>query len=323
MSHAPAADAFSSPTALIRFLWGRRYLLLLFPLVAAPLSYLYIRFFVAETFESTALLMLRTTPAALREGPRMEDFDPPVYEDLVRGDELLRGVVDFARTTYLGFPATPYEKLKSSFTVKTIMTRDTTVSAVYSPVVRMTVRAGSAEIAHGMATEWMNRTIERLGKLRSREAETIQKTFTTRYEELAAQAVTLARAEAETKLDLDALSQAPAPADAQWRSRQVDAVGRLETIRKDLSSIRERMADVRRVLATTESEALIVSDPYNAEVSGGFLVLSKPIKPEFRSAPLRSVMALGVAVGLTVLLLLGCVAEFYLRAALLEGRERA
>jgi hypothetical protein len=204
----PESFQHVSPVDIVRHLWSRRYLFVF----GIPLfffgTYFYTLYFMKNVYESSATLMMRTTPAMLREGPRLEKIDPPAVVDLIRSDDILYTVVLAARARYPEFPQTNFDRSKGIFSIKTVITRDTTVQATYSPAVILQAKGTSPEIAQFLVTEWARLAVERYGQLRAREAAQIQDTVLERYAEFAEQAAGLASQQTELEIrreELDAL----------------------------------------------------------------------------------------------------------------------
>ncbi len=170
---------------LIRHLWSRRYILIVVPAIALVLGYLGVRAFVPETFESSATLLIRT-PAIeyARPLPGHRRVSPPGYESFFRTDQVLHEVIREARQEFPGqFPQGDFERLKRAFDVQTITTRETTVTAEYSPVILLRATGGSPEIAHFLVDEWIRRSTARFGAIRFREAQEIRSTFENKFNE--------------------------------------------------------------------------------------------------------------------------------------------
>ncbi|MBI1289858.1 hypothetical protein GC173_01255 [bacterium] len=200
-------------TDIVRHLWSRRYLLLLAPGIFFVLTYAYTIYFMGEVFETSSTLLIRNVPSSLRDGPRLEKVDAPSIPDMLSSDEILLDVVKAARAKFPDYPQGNFEKIKGSFKVKTIITRDTTVQSSYSPAVILTTRGKTPEIALFLAEEWTNLSVERFGQLRSREALAIQKTAGEKFDAFSAQAAELAAKQTDLELRRDEL-------DALYASRQ-------------------------------------------------------------------------------------------------------
>jgi outer membrane murein-binding lipoprotein Lpp len=207
-----------TPTDIVRHLWARRYLLLLAPGVFFVLTYAYSVFLMGEAFETSATLLLRNTPSTLRDGPRLEKIDAPSIPDLISSDSILLEVITAARKKYPSYPQGNFEKIKGAFKVRTVMTRDTTVQASYSPAVILTARARTPEIALFLVEEWTRVSVERFGRMRSREALQIQETASASFEKFSAEAAELAAKQTDLELRRDEL-------DSLYASRQALLAG--------------------------------------------------------------------------------------------------
>ncbi len=172
------------PEDLIRHLWSRRYILIGMPIVAVILGYLGVRAFVPESFESSATLLIRTPPVEYaRPLPAHRRVSPPGYETFFETDQVLHEVIQAAREEYPGqVPAGDFEMLKRAFDVRTITTRETTVTAEYSPVILLRARGGSPEIAHFLVETWIRLSNERFGAIRFRDAQEVRAAFEDKFE---------------------------------------------------------------------------------------------------------------------------------------------
>lgn len=189
---------------LTRHYWRRRLFLLLLPPVIFVLAYLFIKYFVPETYQATAQLMLRTAPSELRDAPRMREVDPPVYEDFLLNDELLFSVLQEAREEYPeSFNRAHFEDFRKAFRVNTIMTRDTSVQAIYSPVLVLKVLAGSPDHVHFLAKTWVDLSLRSFGQLRTQEARAVETAMSEQFDVHAQEGQVLARREAMLATQLE------------------------------------------------------------------------------------------------------------------------
>ena len=370
-------------TDIIRHLWARRYLLLLAPPIFVVLTYAYSVLFMGEVFESSSTLLIRTAPAQPRDGPRFERVEAPTTPDLLTSDALLLDVVKAARAKFPDYPQGRFEELRKHFTVRTIMTRDTTIQATYSPAIILTAKGKSPEIALFLAEEWTRLAVERVGRMRAREAKQMVDTARAEFDKYSASAAELAKRQTELELqrdDLDALyasrqallsgqpvsgtGDVPSEAIAgglfgekarlelQLASTSTDERGaivnrlntvdgmirnagaeieklnteraevrnELETVRRDLLVAREKAGQMRQVMTSATADSTLIPDPLNPEISGDLGVLSKPILAETRSAPKRSLIAVGGGAFLGALLVILLLVELYVRRTVIEAR---
>jgi len=175
----PENDPTTLTTAeLVSHLWKRRFLLLFLPIVTVGLTYILIRTFGGETFESTASVMLRDRPVDERNTLENRSLwiDPPTYKDILLNDETLKGVVDAARAKFGSeFGDEKYEKIKEGFQVRTVTTRDTAVVTTFSPVIEISARGPKPEISKFMVDEWIKRAVEMYGTLGAADAVAVAK----------------------------------------------------------------------------------------------------------------------------------------------------
>lgn len=191
---------------LIRHLWRRRYILILAPPIFVVVGYLFIRQFVSEIYESTAIVQLREAPGALRNGPSLRTFEPPVFEDMILSDAILRPVIEAARKQFPEFPQDGYEKIKPSFAVDILRTRETAVATEYSPVIKLTVKTSKPEWAVFLAETWLDRTNDQIGNLRLRSTQQLVQTFGAKTEELRNEIGQLQARETETQQELSTVN---------------------------------------------------------------------------------------------------------------------
>ena len=152
--------------------------LLLLPIITVGVTYFLIRAFGGETFESTALVMLRDRPVDERNelDNRTLWIDPPTYKDILLNDETLKGVVDATRAKFGNeFGNEKYEKLKDGFQVRTVTTRDTAVVTTFSPVIEISAQGPKPEISKFMVDEWIKRAVQMYGTLGAADAIAVAK----------------------------------------------------------------------------------------------------------------------------------------------------
>lgn len=360
-----------------RHLWKRRYVLLLVPPAIVILAYLFIRTFGGETFEANAVLMVRTPPTEILPTQKALAVETPVYEDILASDEIIRQVIDEAREKYPNdISATQFERIRRRFKVEVIATVDTTIRTEYSPVISMSVRGSTRELAYFLADRWVELAVERFGKLRLHDAKTARDAYQEEYDRLAEISGTLQEREVNLEGEgrqlsnrIDVLTRALTQPPAQGRqtglleamleaelaleraedlggedtgeleqiarqaSAAVDRVenelknlrekkgavdSALENVRKDLVSARERMAETRVILTRVASDSVALRDPRFPEMQGDFLVLSRPVMPEFRVAPARTVLAILIGFASGFVLLFVILGEWFIKRAILE-----
>ncbi len=162
-----------STAELVAHLWRRRWVLLLAPCAVTIGTYLLIRAFGGETFESTAVVYLRERPTDERSEnePRLAWIDAPSYKDILLNDELLKTVVDSTRQKHPDSLGTkPYEKIKDSFRIRTVTTRDTAVQTTFSPVIEMAVEGPTPVSVKFMADTWLAETLRMYGNIAAGDA---------------------------------------------------------------------------------------------------------------------------------------------------------
>ncbi|MCC5877998.1 MAG: hypothetical protein JJU11_17405 [Candidatus Sumerlaeia bacterium] len=363
-----------------RHLWKRRYVLLLIPPVVVILAYLFIRTFGGETFEANAVLMVRTPPTEILPAQKALAVETPVYEDILASDEIIRQVIDEAREKYPNdISATQFERIRRRFKVEVIATVDTTIRTEYSPVISMSVRGSTRELAHFLADRWVELAVERFGKLRLHDAQTARDAYQEEYDRLGEKSGGLQAREVNLEGEgrqlanrIDVLTRALTAPPAQGRqtglleamleaqlsleraeilgdedseeltrlelrARQASAAvervegelkdlreqkatvdSALENVRKDLVSARERMAETRVILTRVASDSVALRDPRFPEMQGDFLVLSRPVMPEFRVAPARTVLAIIIGIASGFLLIFLVLGEWFIKRAILE-----
>lgn len=358
-----------------RHLWKRRYVVLIAPAIVVILAYLFIRFVVGETFESTAVIMVRTPPTEILPTQKALSVESPVYEDILSSDELIHKVLGEGREAFPDdVPGWDFERLRERFRVRIITTVDTTVRTEYSPVISMRTRGPSRESTYFLMNRWLENAVERYGKLRTREAQSAQGAYQAEFDRLSDQVRELQAREVELEeelrsvsqqaaarsrilygsssrqeaatgglveeraaLELDLASEGNAADHARARIDAIDALAeRLEgelidlgqrkgllerelgAARNELVTARERMAEARVILTRVSSESVALSDPDYPDMEGDFVILSRPVMPERRVAPPRTVLAILVGIGFGFLLLFLILTEWFVHRAILE-----
>lgn len=359
-----------------RHLWRRRYVLLAAPALVVILAYLFIRLVVGETFEATAVIMVRTPPTEILPTQKALSVESPVYEDILSSDELLHRVIREGREAFPDqIPDKDFERLRQRFRVRIITTVDTTVRTEYSPVISMRARGSTRESTYFLADRWLQNAVERYGKLRIREAQSAQAAYQGEFDRLSSEVQELQAREVELEEALRAVSQRAAarsrvlygsPATrqdpvtgglieeraaleielsagggeeerAQARIAAIDGLmerleGELEElarqkatlerelgdVRNGLITARERMAEARVILTRVSSDSVALSDPAYPDMEGDFVVLSRPVMPERRVAPPRTVLAILIGIGFGFLLLFLILLEWFVHRAILE-----
>lgn len=376
----PADRSAFSTIDMVRHLWRRRYLLLIGPPVFLVAGYFYTVKFKSQVFESSAMLKIRTPPSEMRSGPILENFDPPIYEDILKSPEVLKSVVEEARAEFPEFPRSDFESLRTLFEATVVTTRETVVVADYSPVVQMSVKADNGKWAYFLMDRWLDVVLERFGQLRALEAREMQTVFQAQYDELIAVAEDAQAREGllrqqlrqtermlegkynllaggdsfaseaaagegapkaglmaeRVRLELAAAEEGDASSE-RLKSRlekvnsligetmaEIEALGetqvsvsqQLEAAREELLLVRQKIEQVREVIAATTPDAAVLTDPLNENVRGQFTVLAWPIQPESTVSPPRAILAVGIALLFTVLLVVILLVEFFVRGAL-------
>lgn len=213
MSTAPQSDDLKH---IVAHLWKRRIALLLAPPVFVLIAYGVIYFGVSESYVSRAQLMIRTPPSELRDGPRIAGSEAPVYEDILKNDELIHAVIKRMRENPNKVIADKFkmrngggyiEWLKSAFYVDTITTRDTSMVINYSPVIMLSVSAGSREAAKILADTWLDEILKRYGRVRQNEAAEIRKAAEADYKPAEGRMIELEKVMRSAELELNVLTR--------------------------------------------------------------------------------------------------------------------
>lgn len=188
---------------IVSHLWSRRHGLLLVPAVCVIVVFAYVKLRFADQFQSKALVMVRTAPGTLRESaPKFLDLQPPVYQDFFLNDELLFDVVSTVREEFPSWLA-KFEDVKPAFQIKTVLTRETVVSAEYSPVIELSVTIEGNDITYRLAQVWLDKSIERFGSVRSNEAREITESLGNTLDDLGKDIDRLALEQAQLERQID------------------------------------------------------------------------------------------------------------------------
>jgi hypothetical protein len=97
---------------------------------------------------------------------------------------------------------------------------------------------------------------------------------------------------------------------------QIKLKGELEQVRNQLVATRAQMVELRSVIATAAVDAAPLEDPLNPGHNGELLLLSKPVQPEVRVAPQKSLIAVAIAAVLLLIVASTLLAELYVRRAM-------
>lgn len=164
-----------SPAEIVRNFVLRLPLIVVLSGLVSVGTYLSIRTFGGEIFESSALVLVRERPTALAvrgdEVRTIQTIAPPAYRDILMNDELLLEVFTAAKAKFPDlFGNVYFTRFRENYSVKVLTIQDTSVTQSYSPVLRLSIKAPSAEAAKFMADLWLERAINQYGRIYSVES---------------------------------------------------------------------------------------------------------------------------------------------------------
>ena len=159
----------------VLYLWQKRFIILLGAVLCAGLMAVYVQFVAREKYRSYAQIMIKEPREIM--GSEREALTPVSYEFLLLNEDLILQVRDeFAGKFNLSPAALRLEEFQTAFQVESEVVQDTTVKKQYTPVMVMSVDAGTPRHAKGLMEIWLKRFMERYGDIQARQAD-----FTSRY----------------------------------------------------------------------------------------------------------------------------------------------
>ncbi len=164
----------------ILHLWKRRWVILGFCAATMVLTYLGLRLFHPNMFESRALVMVRAQPRTTNLDIEKEGIAPPSFKSMFTADE----TIIFLRNQYNQMVengtlsaeeghtriTSPLEKYRVRFKVESVTEVDTTIATEFSPVMELRIRGESRGQTKVMADLWVNLVMNRFGNLMAEEA---------------------------------------------------------------------------------------------------------------------------------------------------------
>lgn len=222
------------PRDYILHVWRRSLLILILSVVSLVLTYLGVRFFASEMFETRALMLVRSQPRLSSIESEELSISPPSFESMFKSDE----TISFVRNQYNDmlergvFPPeanhkrmdSPLEKLRGRFQTKSAANVDTTVSTKFSPVVELKCYGDTRDQALVVMELWLNYCLRTYGNLLNDEAEVLLGSLNETSEELQGKMKALVEEreqlvrqkqlyEAKIASNYRTLTNAPIPAD--------------------------------------------------------------------------------------------------------------
>lgn len=161
----------------IIYLWKKRFLIVLGTILCMGLTAVYVQFVAKEKFRSFSQIIIKEHPDFL--GMERVKITPVTYKDLLLNDDLIRDVRDeYAETCKIHPDTLKIEKFKTAFDVEFEIVQDTTIKKDYSPVMRLSVDAGTPQNARTLGDIWLKHFIRRYGDLLAREPDYAKRYFT-------------------------------------------------------------------------------------------------------------------------------------------------
>jgi uncharacterized protein involved in exopolysaccharide biosynthesis len=97
--------------------------------------------------------------------------------------------------------------------------------------------------------------------------------------------------------------------------RKTELVKDLEAVREQLLTVKGRLDTTRDVVASVSPEMSVIADPANPEVSGIFSIIARPMEPDKKDGPPRTLISLGAGTAMAALLMLLMILELYIQHA--------
>lgn len=235
-------DPDHSPTGLqavdyIAHLWKRRWIIMVATAATLVGTYLGVRLFHDNQYESRALVLVREQPRTTSVESDRPGMFPPAFRSMFTSDE----TIQFVRNQYNAMvesgalPAedghrritTPLEKLRPWFQAQSATTVDTTVTTEFSPVIELRARGMSPGMARTLADLWVLRCLNRYGNIMDEEAAFLLEASFDRREDLA-------DGLEETQAEQERLRQALRLVDAKIASRTRQLTNARIPYRRDL-----------------------------------------------------------------------------------------
>lgn len=179
-------------------LWRRRLWIAGLTLAAFLGTWMGLRVFHANQYESRALVMVRQQPRMSNMEDDQPGIQPPVFRSLFTADDM----VEYVRRQYneivrtrqsfaAEFPEdheeikSPLEKLRTRFRTQAATTVDTTIATQFSPVIELSVRGATPGQSLALMNLWVEHIMERYGNLLNEEAQFLIDSSRTRTGEIA------------------------------------------------------------------------------------------------------------------------------------------
>jgi len=182
MNPAPSKPAVELDAAhYVEHLWRRRWAIIAVVLVAFVGTYVGLRLFHVNLYESRALIMVRAQPRTTNMEFDKKGLEPPSFKSMFKADETILFVQnqynDMVKSGVLKAEdgheefRSPLEKYRERFKVESVTEVDTTVITEFSPVMEMSVRGNSRGQAKSLAELWVNHVLNKYGNLVTEEAQ--------------------------------------------------------------------------------------------------------------------------------------------------------
>lgn len=162
-------------------LWDRRWATIAVVLLAFAGTYVGLRLFHVNLYESRALVMVRSQPRTTNMEFDKKGLEPPSFKSMFTADETIL----FVRNQYNDMVkagrfagdegheefSAPLEKYRERFKVESVTQVDTTIITEFSPVMELRVRGNSRGQAKALTELWLNHILEKYGNLVTEEAQ--------------------------------------------------------------------------------------------------------------------------------------------------------
>lgn len=209
-------------TDYVRHLWARRFWIVGIAFAVLVGTYLGIRFFHPNLYDSSALILVRQQPRLSNIENDKPGIDPPAFRNMFKSDEVIEAVRrQYNQMVREGFFVnsagseeekaiaraeheeikSPLEKLRARFRTTSVTTVDTTISTEFSPVIELTFRGSSRGQALAVMQLWSQQVLTRYGNLLNEEAQFLIESSSERTEALRGEAEEIAREKARLEVE--------------------------------------------------------------------------------------------------------------------------
>lgn len=168
------------------YLWDKKIWLIIGTLLCASITWIYVKYIAKEQYRSHAQIMIKELKKIMES--EYDAITPLTYKDILLNDGLIRQVRDeFCKTVGIATKGLPIEKFRDAFEIKSQVVKDTTIKIEYSPVMNLSVDAGSPEHARILMDVWLKTFMKHYGDILARNARYLSRDYGAMAEKLSKQ----------------------------------------------------------------------------------------------------------------------------------------